>query len=366
MYPSREDILDLLRTDGPIASLYLRLGIETGTTTDRQMPLRWRAMRQELLDSGADDRTVKALADCVETATPGDRVLVAFAGDGQLLLSAELAECSIDDRGLFSPLPVLAPLLHWQWEQIPYIVALVDRTGAELTSYDGGARPIRVDPVTGPDDEIERNAPGGTAQARYQHRAEDSWQHNAAEVARHVSRLAEETRARLIVVAGDVRAVQLLREHLPEHLRAVLRTVSADGEHSSQGPARIRPRTIAATRREVLDERRRGLLRTLGDAVGTAGQAVQGVPETVLRLREAAVATLVVVDDPHDPRRVFVGPEPFDVAIRVDELPQPADAHEAPLVDAAIRAALRSHADVVVLTTDEMQLSDGIAAVLRT
>jgi hypothetical protein len=44
-------------------------------------------------------------------------------------------------------------------------------------------------------------------------------------VADQVASLADKTAARLIVVAGDVRALQLLREHLPERTAELLREV---------------------------------------------------------------------------------------------------------------------------------------------
>ena len=63
---------------------------------------------------------------------------------------------------------------------MPHVVAVADRAGGYLTGYDADGSAVQTASVTGPDDEIERNSPGGWAQGRYQHRAEDSWAHNAA------------------------------------------------------------------------------------------------------------------------------------------------------------------------------------------
>lgn len=363
MFPSREDIQHLYDMDGSVATLYLRLGIETGTTTDRALALRWRALRQHLTEIGADDRDVKALEECVGSAGSGPRTLVAFVSDGQPHLVAELEDCSAPDSATYGPLPVTAPLLRWQRTRIPYVVALIDRAGAELSAYDGGAQPYRTETVIGPDDEIERNAPGGPAQMRYQHRAEDSWQHNADEVARRVVRMAESVHARLVLAAGDVRAVQLLGEALPEHLRPILRSVSADGEQPPEGPARIRPSSIAAVRDEVVREQSADLLRRASDAIGVGTHAVQGVEPTIDALRSATVATLLVVDRPDDERTAYVDRRVTNLALSRDLLGP--EAREVRLLDGLVRTAIGTRADVVVLDPDEMELSDGVAALLR-
>lgn len=366
MYPSREDIARLVAADGPIASLYLRLGIETGTTADRAVELRWRGLREHLASAGADDRTLKALESCVEAAAPGPRVLVVFAGDGQVRLSAELDDCPAPDGAWFGPVPAVAPLLRWLQTRIPYVVALVDRTGAQLTAYDGGAQPVDSTAVVGPDDEIERNAPGGTAQARYQHRAEDSWDHNAAEVARQLTRVSRELQARLLVAAGDVRAVQLLREHLPEHEAALLRTVSANGDYSREGTPAISSATLAAARDDAVRAGRADLLRHCSDVLGAGVGSVQGVPDTLLALRAGAAATLLVVDEPADRRTLLAGGAALDIATHRQELTVPGEARPARLVDALVRAALATRADVVVLDPGELPLRDGVGALLRT
>src|SRR5262249_60119159 len=91
----------------------------------------------------------------------------------------------------------------------------------------------------------ERNAPGGWSQPRYQRRAEDSWQHNAAAVAQVVTRALRDLRAGLLLVAGDVRAVQLLRDHLPPALRRQVTLRHVPGGRGHAGPEAVRRAAIA-------------------------------------------------------------------------------------------------------------------------
>jgi hypothetical protein len=80
---------------------------------------------------------------------------------------------------------------------------------------------------------------GGWSQPRYQRRAEDSWQHNAMAVADAVTQATRDLHAGLLLVAGDVRAVQLLRDHLPPETRrqVTLRSVPGAGRTARRPPA---------------------------------------------------------------------------------------------------------------------------------
>ncbi|HET9142214.1 hypothetical protein [Actinophytocola sp.] len=119
------------------------------------------------------------------------------------------------------------------------MVAGPTRTGADIHTGAGGGQPPRITSVLGPDDEIERNAPGGRAQSRYQHRAEDSWQHNAGAVAG----------ARLLVISGDVRAVQLLEERLPAWIRTETTIRHITGGRSPDGSQPRRAETVVEVAR---------------------------------------------------------------------------------------------------------------------
>jgi len=110
------------------------------------------------------------------------------AADGELLYETLMTATTTNDRAGFRSPPPLLALLAWTQERPPYVDVVVDRSGADLTFCAGAAEPVHRTSVLGSDDEIERNAPGGWSQPRYQQRAEDSWRHNAGQVADAVSR----------------------------------------------------------------------------------------------------------------------------------------------------------------------------------
>jgi peptide subunit release factor 1 (eRF1) len=183
---------------------------------------------------------------------------------------------------------------------------LVDRSRADLTFCAGAGEPVHRTSVLGSDDEIERNAPGGRSQPRYQQRAEDSWRHNAGQVADAVSRQVTAIGSKVLLLSGDVRAAQLLLERLPHKPDLIIEQLacsrSADGSQSDR-PAQLSAalRRSAAMQHAVLPER-------IQTHLGSDGLAVEGSRDTINALAAGRVAMLVVSDDPNDARTALVRP----------------------------------------------------------
>jgi hypothetical protein len=154
----------LFSMSGPVISVY------SGLTAppEENACVRWRSMTDDLVDQGVDSATIEVLAKRVSASVPGCGVLAAFATEGDLLLAVEMLGSSQGDLAVYAPLPYVLPLLAWTQDRPPHVLAVVDRTGADVTAYPGGGAEPTVQSIAGPDDEIERNAPGGWSQMRYQ------------------------------------------------------------------------------------------------------------------------------------------------------------------------------------------------------
>lgn len=180
-------IRDLAGGPEAVASVYL--GLEPAEPTldsAADLGLRWRAIAKRLAEQGADDPTVEALGRRVAAEPVFPSELALFASDGRIRLIQPVPGDARFDRARFGAPPDLVPLLAWLQGHPAYVAVVTDRLGADVVTVPAGAVNGRTTTVVGPDDEIERNAPGGWAQPRYQRRAEDSWQHNAAAVAEAV------------------------------------------------------------------------------------------------------------------------------------------------------------------------------------
>ncbi|MCH0540827.1 hypothetical protein I3F58_14860 [Streptomyces sp. MUM 203J] len=367
----RDDVLrNLFDHGGPMCSVYLRL--EPRPQLEDDARLRWRALARRLSAQGADSATLDALARRVDAELPGAGTLAAFAADGEILYAAVLpgdpdAGRPAGDSAVRGALPHLQPLLAWRQDHPAHVLAVIDRSGADLEAYPlGGTEPIRRT-VEGPDDEIERNAPGGMSQARFQRRAEDSWEHNAVRVADALTDTVSGVSARVVLLAGDVRAQQYLTKHLPERVRREVSLRRISGGRAPDGSGRSRDAQVEEETRLAAEELTVGLLRRFAEERAPGGRAVEGVQPTLRALSEGRVDTLVVTDDPEDRRSAWFGSSPAELS---DRRPAPAPAGRAMararLADAAIRTAVLTGSDVRVLPAGaEGAPSHGIGALCR-
>lgn len=352
---------ELYASTEPIASAYLHLHPEPGST-GTELLLRWRALRAELQAQGASAKTLEPIDVRVRSADASNRTFVAFAGSAELVFDDELEEFDGPDAAAFGSAPLGVPLLRWQQQWVPCVTAVVDRSGADIATFRGSRR-LRDRTLTGPDDEIERNAPGGWAQGRYQHRAEDSWSHNAAEVARQVAASAAGVHAQLVLLAGDVRAVQLVRDHLPTGLRNIHREVTSGLEQNTAGRVELTTSTLHQQIHEVAAASRRQVVADCLEAVGRR-HAVVGLAETLAALRRGAVDHLLVTYRPSDPR-LARATLPWREITPLDDVKDAPASEQAPLLEALVRAAFDQSADVTVLEPEDADLVDGVAAHVR-
>src|SRR5262249_17828898 len=153
----------------------------------------------------------------------------------------------------------------------------------------------------------ERNAPGGWSQPRYQRRAEDSWQHNAAAVAQVITRALRDLRAGLLLVAGDVRAVQLLRDHLPPALRRQVTLRHVPGGRGHDGSEAVRRAAIVEAVDGYVADRARAALERFTER--GKGGTVEGEAATLSALAAGRVDTLLLNDDRDDERKAWYGPD---------------------------------------------------------
>jgi hypothetical protein len=219
------DLAQLALRPGPFLTVYLttEADIENATQLSQQ---RWKTLRATLADAGAAEDALAAVDPLVADAhLEGQCLTVVVAGDGHVHAEHQ-PEPPKADVGRWGPLPALAPLLEWRQSTVPHVVVLADRRGADILAFAAGRRDSVIE-VSGDDTQpITKSGPGGWSQARYQRRAENTWEHNAHDVARVVARLVERTHARLVVLAGDVRAVTLIRGDLPDDVRALVHETS--------------------------------------------------------------------------------------------------------------------------------------------
>jgi peptide subunit release factor 1 (eRF1) len=354
----------LYTVDGPFVTIYLDTH---GNTEDaaEQLEVRWKNVLRQLADDGVDEGTREALTAARGDHTRGGtRVLVAAHGTVHLAIS--LPPPPPRDDVSIGPLPKLVPLADVLSLQLPHVVVLADRTGADVLAYTSGPEPEEVESVENNRFPQRKVHAGGWAAKRYDNDVEETWEQSARQVASLVDQVARDIHARVVIASGDERALQLLHEHLPHALLDRFVTVRGGGRHVdgsedviAQEVLRVLAETFAADTKAILDK--------FAEERGQHDRAADGAKATVDALRMAQVETLLLSDARHADQQGWCGPEPVHLALSADELAaMGVDAPRQWLLDELmLRAALGTGANVRFIGGGEQAPRDGVGALLR-
>ena len=348
------DVAQLYERPGPFVTVYLDTNPEVENAAQHSLG-HWRNVRRDLETAGAPLTALEAIEAKVANAHHGGSTLAAIADSTGLLLTRTLDDAITRDVGRWASLPQVAPIIEVQQSSPTHVVVLCDRVGADIAVYaanDGDRGTALLQVVVGDeqDPHISKSKPGGWSQRRYQERAENAWEHNAKEVVERLTKICDIVEPRLVLVSGDVRAVQLLQEHLPPRVANVVRLMT--DEPVNEVATLVAEDTVA-------------LLEKFREELGQGDRAVEGVDATLDALSAARVDTLLVHDDPRDERMCWfaadaplVASDPQRLRDQGVEQPQPAR-----LADAAIRTAFSTGARVRVVPATAVK--ERLGAILR-
>ncbi|GAA2888667.1 Vms1/Ankzf1 family peptidyl-tRNA hydrolase [Streptomyces mexicanus] len=356
---------------GPWASVYVDTS-RHAEDTPHELHLTAQAMSRELARQGADEATCRSVESAIEelghSPDPHGRAL--FARDGAVVLDPRLARAPQGgSHAEWGPLPRVGPLLDLAGEEPVAIVAYIDRKGADFELRSSlGSREAGT--VVGQQWPIHRTSSVDWSERHFQLKVENTWEHNAAEIADALSVCQEETRADLLILVGDERERREVRERLPQRLRAHVVDAShgAGSRLLDEDVERIRAEHVHHHVEDELDRFRAA--RTPDDA-GRAG-AVEGVPALVEAAREHRLEELLIRPEGADAHReVWIGEDPDQLGVRRSDLkilgerecwPARAD-------DALIRSAVMTDAAALSLAPVAPDAQDapagGLGAILR-
>lgn len=350
---------------GPFATVYLDASRDTEDAA-RLIEGRWRALRGSLGEQGADDDTLTALDAAVgsHVGTPGRHGQVVVAAGGQVLLDEELWSPPRTELARWAPLPHLMPYVAQRAEVVPHVVIVADRTGADVTVY-GPAQP-QEHHVKGEDFPVHKAGAGGWSQRRWQDSVENLWESNAAQTAELVDRLVPSTGARLVVVAGDVRAATFIEEKVRQFtgVTAVRVEEGSRAAGADDGPLRERVATLVA---EAAAADMMAIIEEYREQHGTHRRAVDGWQASIDAVRRAQVDTLLLVDDPSSTATLWFADDPLTIGTSAQELRDLGvqDPRQDRADAVLVRALAAEDAALVTVPRAELDLADGLGAVLR-
>jgi len=264
----------------------------------------------------------------------------------------------------WSPQPDLTPVLRQLPGRVPHIVVLTDRTGADVTYLGLPGQVDEEKTVQGDTFQIRKFQGGGWAHHRYQHNAENKWVHNAEEVAQTISSMVRRLSPRFVLVAGDVRARQILTDRAGDLWSDLIVNMDEGGRAAGADREPVERRTAELVAEHEAREDAEAIEQI--QAAAAHGLSVTGTAAVVEALRKGQVETLVLADQPDD-EKLLVGGSPLELGGNQGDMESLGvrDAHSVPADRALIAAAVAGSAGVVVLPRAAMPGDIPVAAILR-
>src|SRR3954471_16836878 len=359
----------VVSSPGPFATVCADV-THTTENADTELDLRVRAVTEKLTEQGAPSEVVEAVRARLLEGNEGGaagtlkgRALV-VASDGSVVLDSSLVDAPSREVAEWSPQPDLLPVLRQVPGRIPHIVVVTDRVGADITYIGASGEAEEEETVDGDGFQIRKVQVGGWADHRYQHNAENKWVHNADGVASQITSMARRLAPRFVLVAGDVRARQILTDRASDLWSDLIvsmdeggRAAGADREPVDRREAELVAEHEARQCAEVLEQ---------VEAASAHGLSVTGTALVVEALRKNQVETLVLADTPDD-QQLMVGGSPLELGVDQDDLQAlgSQESHSVPAERALLAAAVATRAGVVVVPRSAMPGNIPVAAILR-
>jgi hypothetical protein len=286
------------------------------------------------------------------------------AADGSVVLDQPLVDSPRREVAAWSPTPDLLPVLRQLPGRVPHIVVITDRVGADISVASLVGRPEIEDEVEGDSFQIHKFQGGGWAHHRYQHNTENKWIHNADNVAQRIASLVRRLHPRFVLVAGDVRARQILTDRASDLWSELIvsmdeggRAAGADREPVDQRAAELVAEHEAHEEADAVEK--------LASA-GAHGLAVTGKAAVVEALRKGQVETLVLADQQDPDDTLIVGNSPLELGVDQHDM-DALGTHGTvvPAEGALLAASVASAAGVVVVPRSAMPGDIPVAAILR-
>jgi hypothetical protein len=355
----------LYEAEGPVASVHLDTS-RSAHDADKQIELRWRAARRSLSEQGADEETLAALDEVVGgvAEVPGPQGEALFASAGRILGAFTLAEPPASDSALLLPVPDPLGLAVDRDHQLPHVVVAVDREGGDVYAYPAAAHDASYQRTfNGSTLHITRVKAGREAQKSFHRRSVQVWSENTEQAAEGVREAAAEVDAAVVLVAGDPKAIGLLREHFADRPPVGEIVYVEGGRTDASAREGLRAGVDEAIREAMTASHREVLERLESELAG--GRALQGIPAVQQALTEGRVETLLLsADRSGDPDLYATRADPLTLGTDPAELGDASALFTAPAAPLLLRAAAMSGAGFTELLPPATA-TDGVAALLR-
>jgi hypothetical protein len=358
-----EHFRTLVTSRGPYGSVYFD---DSHNTEDAaaQLDLKWRALREQLEQQGAEPALIESIEQAVVDTRPpiGRSGRAVIAGADGVLVNEHLIRPA-GPMVRVSALPYIVPVIEHGVESPTYAVVIVDHEGGDITLWrEGTAVSDVVDSDAYPVHKATSAESAGYGDP--QRTAEGARQQNIRAVSNRLATLVDDASPEIVFVVGEVQSRADLLADLPERISRDVVELHVGARHSGFDDVALQgaiEQEFQRRRVAVIDDAAQRFNAEIGRGSGLATQGLDGVTAA---LRAGAVEALIIgeVGDATvvaDEDIATVAPNP-NVLSELGTAPtQTLRADEAlPMVAIATDASL-------VRTDERISPTDGIAAILR-
>jgi sulfur relay (sulfurtransferase) complex TusBCD TusD component (DsrE family) len=353
-----ERLASIYRDPGPFASAYLEISRDQ-EQGNRVVELAVRAVAEQLAAQGAPSEVVAQVQEALgqSTGQPAPISRCVVASERGVLFDELTRSHHAHPVSTWSPLPDVAAWLRDANRQVPFVLALVDHEGGDVTTYSADDMdPEREASVGEPSKYEHKVRGGGWSHLNWQRSAETVWARNAAEVAAEIERQVR-TGPGLVILAGDEHSRSLVTEQLPDTISAQLRVLDRAGRPVDGGDDALAA-DVESVLRDVVVARQLSMVHELKERMGRGESFAIGVRDVAdafvlgqvdqLLLDPEAAADFTL--QPSDHPGLALGINASTEVLRADQ--------------ALIAAACLTDADIAVTTAATMGGAP-VAALLR-
>jgi phosphoglycolate phosphatase-like HAD superfamily hydrolase len=356
---------EIYRHPGPFVTVWLD-GTRATESGAHEVALRWEDVRGRLAEDVKPELFERIWAAVDADRTPGRHGLLIVAAADEVVLAEPLRDTPATSTASVAPLPQLMPYLADRSQDLPHVVVVADRTGADILTVSATGVTEAHTVAGSAEYPVHRTGRDDWSERHFQLRVENSWEANAKGVAEAVRRYVAQMSARLVVVAGDVRARQMIADDLGTNHGFAVRTVEEGGRAAGSSADALQRAVRDQVLRQIWHERRE-ILEHLAQNLGRKEYAAAGVKPVIEALRAAQADTVVLSDDPSSTLTAWVGPQATQFGLEEAE----AEAFGVREVqhdrfDSALaRAIVGTGATLLVTPGAHGYLDGGIGALLR-
>lgn len=321
-------LTSVTQSSGPFATVLVDVS-QDSEQGRQEHELRVREAVERLAEQGAPseviDTVAERLRENLHRPAPTARLVIATP---EGVVYDEVALSRVDQAvASWDPLPDLTTWIAHRDATLPFVLALVDHEGGDVSLWDSDLPEPAVETSAGSEDlQFVHHVPtGGWGSLEVQRTTENVWRRNARDVAEEITRVVREHGRPLVLLGGDPTSVGLVRKELDNlpadvvELPTGQRTADGGDEALQQAIHEALLAQLVARRTELAHRIHQALARGEGAVadVGPVAEAfVRGQVDTLV-IDPAALSEVRLLPSDH-PGLGFGGPTPSG-AVRADE-----------------------------------------------